>query len=34
MDMNGIAIGDVSDIPLRGVRCVKTPQGKIAVFRT
>jgi NAD(P)H-dependent nitrite reductase small subunit len=22
------------DIPLRGARCVKTPQGKIAVFRT
>lgn len=27
-------IGDISDIPLRGARCVKTPQGKIAVFRT
>lgn len=34
MDMNWIAIGDISDIPLRGARCVKTPQGKIAVFRT
>ncbi|MGO7973527.1 nitrite reductase small subunit NirD [Rhizobium ruizarguesonis] len=34
MDMNWIAIGDMSDIPLRGARCVKTPQGKIAVFRT
>jgi nitrite reductase (NADH) small subunit len=34
MDMNWIAIGDLSDIPLRGARCVKTPQGKIAVFRT
>ena len=32
--MNWISIGDVSDIPLRGARCVKTPQGKIAVFRT
>ncbi len=32
--MNWIAIGDISDIPLRGARCVKTPQGKIAVFRT
>ena len=32
--MNWIAIGDLSDIPLRGARCVKTPQGKIAVFRT
>ncbi len=34
MDMNWIAIGDISDIPLRGARCVKTQQGKIAVFRT
>ena len=34
MDMNWIAIGDITDIPLRGARCVKTPQGKIAVFRT
>lgn len=34
MDMNWIAIGNISDIPLRGARCVKTPQGKIAVFRT
>ncbi|WP_439871761.1 nitrite reductase small subunit NirD [Rhizobium leguminosarum] len=34
MDMNWIAIGDISDIPLRGARCVKTPMGKIAVFRT
>jgi nitrite reductase (NADH) small subunit len=32
--MNWIAIGHISDIPLRGARCVKTPQGKIAVFRT
>lgn len=32
--MNWIAIGDISDIPLRGARCVKTPGGKIAVFRT
>lgn len=28
------AIGYISDIPLRGARCVKTPLGKIAVFRT
>ena len=34
MDMNWISIGDISDIPLRGARCVKTPQGKVAVFRT
>ncbi|MCJ8520974.1 nitrite reductase (NADH) small subunit [Pseudorhizobium tarimense] len=32
--MNWIAIGNIDDIPLRGARCVKTPQGKIAVFRT
>ena len=32
--MNWISIGDISLIPLRGARCVKTPQGKIAVFRT
>lgn len=32
--MNWIAIGKIEDIPLRGARCVKTPQGKIAVFRT
>ena len=34
MDHHWIAIGDISDIPLRGARCVKTPQGRIAVFRT
>jgi len=27
-------IGAIDDIPQRGARCVKTPQGKIAVFRT
>lgn len=32
--MNWFAIGDIADIPLRGARCVKTPLGKIAVFRT
>lgn len=32
--MNWIAIGSVDDIPRRGARCVETPQGKIAVFRT
>ena len=32
--MNWLAIGNISDIPLRGARCVKTPQCKIAVFRT
>ncbi|MBU2325860.1 MAG: nitrite reductase small subunit NirD [Alphaproteobacteria bacterium] len=34
MLMNWIAIGTIDDIPLRGARCVKTPQGKIGVFRT
>ncbi|WP_119259204.1 nitrite reductase small subunit NirD [Shinella zoogloeoides] len=32
--MNWYAIGNIADIPLRGARCVKTPQGKIAVVRT
>jgi nitrite reductase (NADH) small subunit len=32
--MNWIAIGTIDDIPLRGARCVKTPLGRIAVFRT
>lgn len=32
--MNWIAIGTIDEIPLRGARCVKTPQGKIGVFRT
>ena len=32
--MNWIAIGQISDIPLRGARCVKTPHGKIGIFRT
>jgi nitrite reductase (NADH) small subunit len=34
MTMNWIAIGKIDDIPLRGARCVKTPMGKIGVFRT
>ena len=32
--MNWIAIGLLSDIPRRGARCVDTPEGKIAIFRT
>ncbi|ESX14880.1 nitrite reductase small subunit NirD [Mesorhizobium sp. M0179] len=32
--MDWIAIGSLSDIPRRGARCVDTPEGKIAVFRT
>jgi len=31
---NWIEIGRVTDIPQRGARCVNTPTGKIAVFRT
>lgn len=29
-----VAIGHLSDIPVRGARCVLTPMGKIGVFRT
>jgi nitrite reductase (NADH) small subunit len=32
--MNWIAIGTITDIPQRGARCVDTPDGKVAVFRT
>lgn len=32
--MEWIAIGQLSDIPQRGARCIKTPHGKVAVFRT
>ena len=32
--MQWIAIGQLSDIPQRGARCIKTPHGKVAVFRT
>ncbi len=27
-------IGTIEDIPQRGARCVKTPRGRIGVFRT
>jgi nitrite reductase (NADH) small subunit len=29
-----IEIGRLEQVPLRGARCVNTPAGKIAVFRT
>ena len=29
-----VEIGRIEQIPLRGARCVTTPAGKIAVFRT
>ena len=32
--MSWIDVGAVTDVPLRGARKVKTPQGCIAVFRT
>ena len=32
--MQWIAVGTLSDIPQRGARCVETPDGRIAVFRT
>ncbi len=32
--MNWIAIGCITDIPQRGARCIDTPDGKVAVFRT
>ena len=31
---NWIEIGQLCDIPKRGARCINTPMGKIAVFRT
>ena len=31
---NWVSIGSLHDIPLRGARCVTTPQGRIGVFRT
>jgi len=34
MTMNWTPIGTIDDIPLRGARCVNTPQGRIGVFRT
>lgn len=32
--MDWYDIGTIDDIPLRGARCVTTPQGRVAVFRT
>jgi nitrite reductase (NADH) small subunit len=32
--MRWIKIGSINDIPRRGARCVATPRGRIAVFRT
>lgn len=32
--MTWVTIGRLEEIPLRGARCVDTPEGRIAVFRT
>ena len=32
--MGWIKIGTIDEIPRRGARCVRTPHGRIAVFRT
>lgn len=32
--MDWLDIGTLDDIPLRGARCVKTPNGRIGIFRT
>ncbi|MGO4832771.1 nitrite reductase small subunit NirD [Rhizobiaceae sp. 2RAB30] len=32
--MTWFDIGTIDDIPQRGARCVKTPQGTIGIFRT
>ncbi len=32
--MDWLDIGILDDIPQRGARCVKTPNGRIGVFRT
>lgn len=32
--MRWIEIGSINDIPRRGSRCVATPRGRIAIFRT
>ena len=34
MTQDFVAIGRIDDIPVRGARCLRTPVGKIAVFRT
>jgi nitrite reductase (NADH) small subunit len=34
MTVKWIEVGSLDDIPSRGARCVSTPGGRIAVFRT
>lgn len=32
--MHWLPVGFLKDIPQRGARCIRTPRGRIAVFRT
>src|SRR4051812_47426893 len=34
MTLKWVEVGSLDDIPSRGARCVNTPAGRIAVFRT
>lgn len=34
MSAEFVSIGHIDDIPVRGARCLHTPHGRIAVFRT
>ena len=34
MTVRWIDVGTIDDLPSRGARCVNTPEGRIAVFRT
>jgi nitrite reductase (NADH) small subunit len=34
MTMKWVEVGSIGDVPIRGARCVNTPEGRIAVFRT
>jgi nitrite reductase (NADH) small subunit len=34
MTVKWAEVGAIDDIPVRGARCVNTPQGRVAVFRT
>ena len=34
MTMKWVEVGSIGDVPVRGARCVNTPEGRIAVFRT
>lgn len=34
MTKKWVEVGSIGDIPIRGARCVSTPEGRIAIFRT